>query len=128
MVNCSNFVIAVVSAAFEPVKGHAPFDYVFDFTGEVNHDRAEPVAGFFFDIDSPNLSLLQIILNTTCNTIRLLGLEAAKRKVKAYVKIQQPFYESSKKGKHDESEDIKPAGVLGTWWHEALRILGAIDE
>ncbi|KAF8350872.1 NAD-P-binding protein [Amanita rubescens] len=103
-------VPAVVSAAFEPLKDHPPFDYVFDFTGEVIHDRAEP-----------------IIINTTCNVTRLLGLEAAKRNVKAYVRIQQPFYESSKKGGHDESEDLKPAGVLGTWWHEALRILGAID-
>ena len=70
---------------------------------------------------------MQIIINTTCDVTRLLGLEAAKRGVKAYVRIQQPFYEGSKKGGHDESDDLKPAGVLGTWWHEALRILGAID-
>lgn len=81
---------------------------------------------FFFDIHTES-NLLQIIINTTCDVTRLLGLEAAKRGVKAYVRIQQPFYEGSKKGGHDESDDLKPAGVLGTWWHEALRILGAID-
>ena len=55
------------------------------------------------------------------------GLEAAKRKVKSYVRLQMPWYECSEKGTHDEKEDPKPLGVLGTWWHETLRILGAID-
>ena len=70
----------------------------------------------------------QIVINTTFNVARLLGSEAARRKVKAYVRLQLPFYESSEKGTHDEKEDIKPAGVLGTWWHETLRMLGSIEE
>jgi hypothetical protein len=48
--------------------------------------------------------------------------------VNAYVRLQLPFYETSEKGNHDEKEDIKPVGTSGTWWHEALRMLGAIEE
>jgi hypothetical protein len=102
---------AVISDVFEPQEGNAPFDYVFDFTGEVNFDRPE-----------------QIIINSTCRVAHLLGLEAAKRKVKGYVRIQQPFYESLKKGSHAEKDDIKPTGTLGTWCHETLRILGTIGD
>jgi len=55
-------------------------------------------------------------------------LEAAKRKVKAYVRIQHPFYETPSKGVYDEKEDIKPSGTLGMWWHETLRALASIEE
>jgi hypothetical protein len=58
----------------------------------------------------------------------MLGLEAAKRKVKAYVRVQHPFFETSSKGVHDEKEDIKPVGTLGIWWHESMRSLASIDE
>lgn len=57
----------------------------------------------------------------------MLGLEAAKRKVKAYIRVQQPFYETSSKGSA-ETDDPKPAGTVGVWWHETLRGLAAIDE
>jgi hypothetical protein len=72
----------------------------------------------------------QIQINTTCNVARLIGLEAAKRKVKAYARVQHPFYEtsSSSKESHDEKEDAKPIGTIGIWWHEALRMLAAIEE
>ena len=56
-----------------------------------------------------------------------MGLESARRKVKSYVRLQMPWYECSEKGTHDEKEKPKPLGVLGTWWHETLRILGAIE-
>ena len=59
---------------------------------------------------------------------RLIGLEAARRKVKAYVRLQHPFYDTSEKGSANEKVDIKPAGTLGIWWHETLRVLGAIEE
>ncbi|KAH9001467.1 NAD-P-binding protein [Lactarius akahatsu] len=71
-------------------------------------------------------SIVQI--KHTCNIARLIGEEAARRNVKAYVRLQQPWYESSDKGSHSEQEDVKPYGVIGTWWHESLRILGAIEE
>lgn len=60
----------------------------------------------------------------------MIGLEAAKRKVKAYVRVQQPFYDTSGSSKslHNEKEDIKPVDTLGIWWHETLRILAAIEE
>ena len=72
--------------------------------------------------------LQQIHVNSTFNVSRLIGLEAAKHKVKAYVRAQPPFYMSSDKGSHDEKEDIKPVGLVGIWWHETLRALAAIEE
>lgn len=70
----------------------------------------------------------QVQVEKTFNIARLLGQEAAKRKVKAYVRLQQPFYECKEKGSHDEKEDVKPDEVLGTWWHETLRALASIEE
>lgn len=58
----------------------------------------------------------------------MLGLEAAKRKVKAYVRVTLPFYETTTKGSHDEKDDPKPEGTIGIWWHETLRMLAAIPE
>ncbi len=58
----------------------------------------------------------------------MLGTEAAKRKVKAYVRLQMPFYDTASKGSFDEKQDPKPSGTVGTWWHETLRILAGIEE
>ncbi|KAF8163117.1 hypothetical protein B0H34DRAFT_780914 [Crassisporium funariophilum] len=104
-------VASTIHSTFDPPAGLANFDYVFDFTGEVRHDRTE-----------------MIQINSTCSVARMLGLEAAKRKVKAYVRIQHPFYETPGKGTHDEKEDIKPSGTLGIWWHESLRMLASIED
>ncbi|EIN07681.1 hypothetical protein PUNSTDRAFT_144252 [Punctularia strigosozonata HHB-11173 SS5] len=103
-------VAAAVATAFDPPEGQAPYEYVFDLTGETRHDRPEGVQ-----------------LMHTFNISRLVGLEAAKRKVKAYVRLQHPFYESSEKGSHEEKEDVKPDGIRGIWWHETLRMLAAIE-
>lgn len=35
---------AAVAAAYDVAEGKPPFDYVFDFTGEVRHDRNEAVS------------------------------------------------------------------------------------
>lgn len=104
-------VASIIPPLFDPPEGKSPYDYVFDLTGEVRPDRLE-----------------MIQINTTCQVSRMIGLEAAKRKVKAYVRLQLPFYECSSKGSHDEKEDPKPSGVIGTWWHETLRMLAAIDD
>lgn len=42
--------------------------------------------------------------------------------------MHAPFYETPDKGSHTEKEDVKPIGVLGTWWHETIRALAAIEE
>lgn len=73
------------------------------------------------------LCTFKVQINHTCNVARLIGEEAARRNVKAYVRLQQPWYETPDKGSHEEKEEIKPQGVIGTWWHESLRILGAIE-
>ncbi|KAF8644141.1 hypothetical protein AX16_008668 [Volvariella volvacea WC 439] len=104
-------VPANIPLCYEPLDPEHPFEYIFDFTGEVQTDRTE---------------LIQI--NMTCNIARYLALESAKRNVKSHVRIQLPFYETSGKGTHDEKEDIKPDGVIGTWWHEALRMIAAIEN
>ena len=74
-----------------------------------------------------NQNQIQVQIKNTFGVARLVGLEAARRKVKAYVRIQHPFYECKEKGKHDEKEDVKPDDVLGIWWHETLRMLASID-
>lgn len=35
---------ANISATFDPPEGQAPYDYVFDLTGEVRQDRPEQVS------------------------------------------------------------------------------------
>lgn len=76
-----------------------------------------------------NSDSTQIQINTTLGISRLIGLEAAKHKVKAFVRIQLPFYDtgSSSKSQHTEKEDIKPVNTIGIWWHETLRVLAAIE-
>ncbi|KAG6832718.1 hypothetical protein H0H92_012290 [Tricholoma furcatifolium] len=105
-------VPAVVASCFVPPEGQPPYEYVFDYTGEVRHDRTE-----------------MIQINSTFNVARLIGLEAAKHNVKAYVRLQLPYYDtgSSSKSTHTEKEDIKPVDTLGTWWHETQRGLAAIE-
>ncbi|GJE86959.1 nucleoside-diphosphate-sugar epimerase-like protein [Phanerochaete sordida] len=102
---------STVTSCFDPPAGQEAYSYVFDLTGEIQWDRPE-----------------QVQIKTTFNVARLVGLEAAKRKVQAYVRLQHPFYECKEKGSHDEKEDVKPDGVLGTWWHETLRMLASIED
>ncbi|KIK06638.1 hypothetical protein K443DRAFT_674295 [Laccaria amethystina LaAM-08-1] len=104
-------VESTIQSMFDPPEGHSGFDYVFDFTGEVRHDRTE-----------------MIQINNTCKVAHMLGREAAKRKAKAYIRMQLPFYETQTKGTHDEKEDAKPAGTIGIWWHETLRVLASIED
>ncbi|EJF65716.1 hypothetical protein BD309DRAFT_944311 [Dichomitus squalens] len=104
-------VAATVAAAFDPPAGQDPYDYVFDFTGEIGWDRPEGIQ-----------------VGHTFKIARQIGLEAAKRQVKAYVRIQHPFYNCKESGNHDEKAEVKPEGVVGTWWHETLRALGAIED
>ncbi|KDQ60618.1 hypothetical protein JAAARDRAFT_204453 [Jaapia argillacea MUCL 33604] len=102
-------VTATVSSVFDPPAGRDQYSYVFDFTGEPRHDRHEDVQ-----------------IASTLNVARLVGQEAARRRVKAYVRLQLPFYNTPEKGSHEEKEDIKPVGAHGIWWHETLRTLAAI--
>ncbi|PCH38678.1 hypothetical protein WOLCODRAFT_23505 [Wolfiporia cocos MD-104 SS10] len=103
---------STVAGCFEPPAGSAPDarTYVFDLTGEIQWDRPEAVQ-----------------IAHTLRVARLVGQEAARRGVAAYVRMMHPFYECKEKGAHDEKEDVRPDGVHGTWWHETLRTLGAID-
>ncbi|TCD65420.1 hypothetical protein EIP91_002719 [Steccherinum ochraceum] len=104
-------VPATVASCFEPSEGQEPFTFVFDLSGEVQWDRPEEVQ-----------------IERTFNVARLIGEEAARRNVKAYVRLQHPFYKCSEKGSHDEAEDVEPDDVLGRWWHESLRALAAIPN
>ncbi|KAL0947340.1 hypothetical protein HGRIS_013459 [Hohenbuehelia grisea] len=102
---------SAVAQAFDPPEGQTAYDYVFDFTGEARPSRTEPV-----------------IINMTCAVARLIGLEAAKRKIKAYVRLQLPFYDTGSKSPRNEKADVEPEGTVGTWWHETLRMLAAIED
>ncbi|OCH87408.1 hypothetical protein OBBRIDRAFT_796233 [Obba rivulosa] len=107
-------VPATVKSCFDPPAGQDPYTYVFDLSGEIQWDRPEKVQ-----------------ISTTFQVAQHIGREAAARGVAAYVRIQHPFYEcrerSGKEKDWAEHDDAKPDGVLGTWWHESLRALAAID-
>ncbi|KAG8865310.1 hypothetical protein FRB96_000200 [Tulasnella sp. 330] len=103
-------VSATVTKVFDAPEGWEPFSYVFDCTGDITFDRAS-----------------EIQKDQTAKLAYSLGLEAARRKVAAYVRLTHPFYETEKKPV-DEKEDVKPLGTRGVWWHEAMRMLGGIPN
>jgi len=103
-------VASIVESTFDPPEGQAPYSYVFDLSGEIRWDRPE-----------------QVQITQTFHVARFIALEAAKRNVKAYVRLQHPFYTSDKKPA-EEKDDLKPEGVNGTWWHESLRAIAAIPN
>ncbi|KAG8891103.1 hypothetical protein FRB98_000112 [Tulasnella sp. 332] len=103
-------VSATVTKVFDAPEGWEPFSYVFDCTGDITFDRAS-----------------EIQKDQTAKLAYSLGLEAARRKVAAYVRLTHPFYETEKKPV-DEKEDVKPLGTRGVWWHEAMRMLGGIPK
>lgn len=101
-----------MSKAFDPPQGVEPFSYVFDMTGEIHISR--PV---------------DMHIEQTALPAYLIGREASQRKVKAYVRLTAPFYQTSlEKMAHSESDVIKPSDPVGTWYHEALRILANFNE
>lgn len=101
-----------VSKSFDPPEGVEPFSYVFDLTGQIHIARA-----------------VEMHIEQTAVPAYLLGREASKRKVKAYVRITAPYYQTSlDKTAHDESDVIKPSDPIGTWYHEALRILASFED
>ena len=79
---------------------------------------AEGLIFFFFEIQ----------INSTFNIARLIASEAANRDIKAYVRIQHPFCETSSKHAAIEKDDVKPTETNGIWWQETLRALGAIEK
>ncbi|BEI94782.1 uncharacterized protein CcaverHIS019_0703630 [Cutaneotrichosporon cavernicola] len=86
------------------------FDVVFDLTGEMNYDKPEV-------IHITNTYRVAVGLASYAN-----DLDTVHRPL-AYVRLQMPFYEmksGSSKG-HGEGDKLKPDGVRGRWWHEALR-------
>lgn len=100
-----------IPQVFEPPTGIPRYEFVFDFTGEVWTDRSE-----------------EIVISFTCRIAKLVAEEAARQKVKAYVRVHQPYYKTLGKSPQDEKGGIEPWGAIGLWWHETLRILGAIKE
>ncbi|KAG8899046.1 hypothetical protein FRB99_006963 [Tulasnella sp. 403] len=102
---------ANVTKVFDPPEGVAPFSYVFDCTGDTTFDR-------------PN----EIQRDHTAKLAYSLGQEAARRNVKAYVRVTGPYYDFPNDKKADEKENPKPKGVRGVWWHAALRMLAGIEN
>ena len=101
-----------VTKAFDPPDGVDAFSYVFDFTGQHQMGRA-----------------VELHCEGTAIPAYLLGREASKRKVKAYVRVTPPYYDTSvEKTAHDEKDTLKPTEPIGTWYHEALRLLASFEE
>ncbi|KIJ37720.1 hypothetical protein M422DRAFT_211199, partial [Sphaerobolus stellatus SS14] len=102
-----------VTKVFDPPEGVEPFSYVFDFTGTLQ----------------THLSV-ELHIEGTAVPAFLIGREASKRKVKAYVRVTPPYYDTSldKSTAHDETENVKPTDPIGTWYHESLRILANIED
>ncbi|KAL7423755.1 hypothetical protein Q5752_001338 [Cryptotrichosporon argae] len=96
--------------------GWKRFEMVFDLTGEIAFDKPE---------------LIQI--QNTYQLALNLATSAAKLPVEmrpgAYVRLTFSFYEmKSSSSPHGEDDRLRPDGVRGRWWHEALRGLGALDS
>ena len=49
---------ATIASNFDPPEGEAPYDYVFDLTGEVRHDRSEMVRESHLPAVLPSLSII----------------------------------------------------------------------
>lgn len=99
--------------SFEPPEGVESFSYVFDFTGQVHISRTS----------------VELHIEQTASPAFFIGREAARRNVKAYVRLTPPFYQTTlEKVAHKEDEVIKPSDTAGTWYHEALRILANFPE
>ncbi|BGP14227.1 hypothetical protein JCM10213_005882 [Rhodosporidiobolus nylandii] len=95
-----------------PGKG---FSYVLDFTGETDFNLPEVVH-----------------LERTLRLALLLGQDAVKHKVGAYLRLLQPFYKlkEEKKGGKVGAKGAAPAepwGTMAGWWHEAARGLAKMD-
>lgn len=108
-----NATLVPVQKAFEPPEGVEPFSYVVDFTGQVHISRTS----------------VDLHIEQTAFPAFLIGKEASARKVKAYIRVTPPYYETSlEKVAHKECDTIKPSDPAGVWYHEALRILASFSE
>ncbi|GJJ11992.1 hypothetical protein Clacol_006230 [Clathrus columnatus] len=102
-----------VQKCFDPPEGIQPFSYIFDLTGQVHISRTS----------------VDLHIEQTATPAFFIGREAAKRGVKAYVRITPPYYQTAlEKTAHQESDVIKPSEPVGTWYHEALRILANFPD
>ncbi|KAG8831943.1 hypothetical protein FRC17_002314 [Serendipita sp. 399] len=108
-------VASTVSKCFtDPAPNGQPYTHIFDLTGEAAHDRPAEVQ-----------------ITQTFSVSLLIGREAAKNGVKAYVRSLPSFYEHDTEKKSYSEEDPdgwKPHGVRGTWWHESIRALATIPN
>jgi len=102
---------ATLEKVFETPEGVKPFSYIFDCTGDTTFDRPDEVQR-----------------DSTAKLAYAVGLEAAKRKVAAYVRLTGPYYDTPNDKKTEEKDDLKPKGTRGVWWHEALRLLAGVPD
>ncbi|KAI6151013.1 hypothetical protein BKA82DRAFT_4122827 [Pisolithus tinctorius] len=69
-----------------------------------------------------------IAIKMTFNVSRNIALEAAKRNVKAYVRLQHPYMKRLIRAPLTRRKDAKPVKTLNIWWHETLRMLASIEN
>nr|XP_018264932.1 uncharacterized protein I303_03114 [Kwoniella dejecticola CBS 10117]OBR87090.1 hypothetical protein I303_03114 [Kwoniella dejecticola CBS 10117] len=94
------------------------FHIVFDLTGELGFDK-------------PEILQISITYQTALSLATSASNLSTNLKPKAYVRLTFPFYEQkslpSSSAGHSETSELKPDGVRGRWWNEALRGIGQLD-
>ncbi|KAG8812138.1 hypothetical protein FRC18_003076, partial [Serendipita sp. 400] len=108
-------VASTVSKCFtDPAPNGQPYTHIFDLTGESTHDRPAEVQ-----------------IAQTFSVSLLIGKEAAKHSIKAYVRSLSSYYDHDTEKKsytEDDPDGWTPLGVRGTWWHESVRALASIPN
>jgi hypothetical protein len=90
------------------------YDYVFDLSGDIAHDRPSGIQ-----------------IAHTFKVSLTIAQEAAQRKVKAYIRVLGSFYhcvDLKKRYKEDDPLGWKPWGKRGVWWLEMIRAVGSVPN
>lgn len=121
----------------EVVRGPAAFDIRLGFVVSVTMCTLIPLLLVYLTPapNHPAPTHTQIQISNTYQLALALATSATKlapaARPRAYVRLQQPFYEMksapvSAPG-HSEKDKLKPDGIRGRWWHETLRGIAKLD-
>jgi len=108
-------LLEVVRGVFDRVAPNGRvYDHVIDFSGNILYDRPSSVQ-----------------IAHTFKVALTIAQEAAKRQVKAYIRILGPFYnhnDNQKRPKEEDEKGWRPWGKRGVWWLEMVRAIGSVPN